>query len=219
MTTPHLAIPHILQSQAQKEVTANAAFDALDQAIAGLLEVDISPGGTITVDPAAAIKCKLLRLTGTLAAEVEVVVPDNPKPYFVHNDTGGSHAVTVRTHAGAGLTIGSGANNTVVVYCDGTDGLAISAGMASSASAGALIQLDDTAIAPRSIAVTLANHDAETGDTSGWTTTGTGRGSRRGQDHRLPWRQRLLQRYRRHQSGDPRANDRSPGGGIHRCRA
>ena len=30
MTTPNLAITHILQSQAQKEVTANAAFDALD---------------------------------------------------------------------------------------------------------------------------------------------------------------------------------------------
>jgi hypothetical protein len=53
-----LPIAHILQSQAQKEVTANAAFDALDQAIAGLLEVDVSAGGTITADAAAALKCK-----------------------------------------------------------------------------------------------------------------------------------------------------------------
>jgi hypothetical protein len=30
VTTPNLAITHILPSQAQKEVTANAAFDALD---------------------------------------------------------------------------------------------------------------------------------------------------------------------------------------------
>jgi hypothetical protein len=78
--TPNLAIEHILQSQAQKEVTANEAFDALDQAIAGLLELDVSAGGIITVDPAAALACKMLRLTGALATDAEVVVPDNPKP-------------------------------------------------------------------------------------------------------------------------------------------
>jgi len=126
LSTPNLAIPHILQSQAQKEVTANAAFDALDQAIAGLLEVDVSAGGTITVDPPAALKCKMLRLTGTLAAAAEVVVPNNGKPYFVHNATAGGFAVTVRTAAGAGVLIGSAPDNTAVVYCDGTDVLAIS---------------------------------------------------------------------------------------------
>jgi hypothetical protein len=126
LSTPNLAIPHILQSQAQKEVTANAAFDALDQAIAGLLEVDVSAGGTVAVDPAAALKCKMLRLTGTLAANAEAVVPDNRKPYFVHNATADGFAVTVRTAAGVGVSVGSSPNDTAVVYCDGTDVLAIS---------------------------------------------------------------------------------------------
>jgi hypothetical protein len=126
LSTPNLAIPHILQSQAQKEVTANAAFDALDQAIAGLLAVDVSAGGTITVAAAAALKCKTLRLTGTLAANADVVVPDNRKPYFVHNATAGGFAVTVRTAAGAGVAVGASPDNTAVVYCDGTDVLAIS---------------------------------------------------------------------------------------------
>jgi hypothetical protein len=125
--TPNLAIAHILQSQAQKEVTANAAFDALDQAIAALLEVDVSAGGTITVDPVAALKCKMLRLTGTLAADAEVVVSDNGKPYFVHNATTGGFAVTVRTAAGLGVAVGASPDNTAVVYCDGMDVLAISA--------------------------------------------------------------------------------------------
>jgi len=103
MSTPNLAIAHILQSQAQKEVTANEAFDALDQAIAGLLEVDVSAGGTVTADAAAALGCKILRLTGALAADAELVVPDNRKPYFVHNATGGGFAITVRTAAGLGV--------------------------------------------------------------------------------------------------------------------
>jgi hypothetical protein len=126
--TPNLAVTHILQSQAQKEVTANAAFDALDQAIAGLLEVDVSTGGTITPDPAGALRCKMLRLTGTLAADAEVVVPSNKKPYFLHNATAGGFAVTVRTAAGAGVTVGASPDDTAVVFCDGTDVLAISLG-------------------------------------------------------------------------------------------
>jgi len=126
LSTPNLAIAHILQSQAQKEVTANATLDALDQAIAGLLEVDVSAGGTITADTAAALKCKMLRLTGTLAAAAELVVPDNRKPYFLHNATAGGFTVTVRTAAGLGVSVGSSPDNTAVVYCDGRDVLAIS---------------------------------------------------------------------------------------------
>jgi hypothetical protein len=69
---------------------------------------------------------EMLRLTGTLAADAEVVVPDNRKPYFVHNSTAGGFAVTVRTAAGVGVSVGSSPDNTAVVYCDGTDVLAIS---------------------------------------------------------------------------------------------
>ena len=52
--------------------------------------------------------------------------------------------------------------------------LAISAGTAGGAgTAGTLIKLGDTNIAPRIIDVALANPGAEAGDISGWTTTGT----------------------------------------------
>jgi hypothetical protein len=135
-TTPNLAIEHILPSQAQKEVTANEAFDALDQAIAGLLEIDVSTGGTITLDPAAALACKMLRLTGTLTADAEVVVRNNRKPYFVHNATVGGFVVIIRTSAGAGIAVDSGLHDTAVVYCDGTDVIAISIGNAGGDDIG-----------------------------------------------------------------------------------
>jgi hypothetical protein len=135
-TTPNLAIEHVLQSQAQKEVTANEAFDALDQAIAGLLEIDVSVGGTITVDPAAALQCKMLRLTGTLAADADVVVPENRKPYLVHNATAGGFAVTIRTAAGTGVAVDSSLHDTAIVYCDGTDVIAISIGNAGGDDIG-----------------------------------------------------------------------------------
>jgi hypothetical protein len=44
MTTPNLAIPHIAASQNQKEVTANDAFDRLDEAITGRLQLDFASG-------------------------------------------------------------------------------------------------------------------------------------------------------------------------------
>lgn len=133
-TTPNLAIAHILPSQAQKEVTANAAFNALDQAQAGLLVLNLSAGGPIIAEPAAALSCKLLRLTGTLTAAAELVLPANRKPYFVHNATTGGFAVTVRTAAGSGVAIDSGADNTRIVYCDGSEILAI--GASPSAATG-----------------------------------------------------------------------------------
>ena len=44
MSTPNLAIPHIAASQNQKEVTANDAFDRLDEAITGRLTLDFAAG-------------------------------------------------------------------------------------------------------------------------------------------------------------------------------
>jgi hypothetical protein len=41
LTTPNLSITHVLQSQAQKEVTANAAFDALDNSTNRALPLDL----------------------------------------------------------------------------------------------------------------------------------------------------------------------------------
>jgi hypothetical protein len=58
----------------------------------GLLEVDVATGGTITAYPAAALKCKMLRLMGTLGADAQVVVPDNRTRYFVAAIGGSSSA-------------------------------------------------------------------------------------------------------------------------------
>jgi hypothetical protein len=44
VTTPNLAIPLIVASQSQKEVTANAAFVTLDKAITGTFVADVAAG-------------------------------------------------------------------------------------------------------------------------------------------------------------------------------
>lgn len=44
MSSPNLAIPHVVAAQAQKEVTINDAVDRLDRAVTEVLTVDLDPG-------------------------------------------------------------------------------------------------------------------------------------------------------------------------------
>ncbi len=136
--------------------------------------IDLAAGGT-PVD---------LEFAYTLSALAKLVLTAHevylPKPKLAVEGPGGVQAsfdfrgAKNRTAAGAGVVVGASPDNTAVVYCDGADMLAIRAGTAGGGvGAGALIELGDTSIAPRSIAVALANPGAEPGDTSGWSTTGT----------------------------------------------
>ncbi|MGI9421329.1 MAG: hypothetical protein ACR2RA_26165, partial [Geminicoccaceae bacterium] len=67
MTTPNIAVAHILQSQAQKEVTANATFDAFDNSANRALSLDLGDADlTLVADQAN--RNGLIIFTGTLTA-------------------------------------------------------------------------------------------------------------------------------------------------------
>jgi hypothetical protein len=117
-TTSNLGIEHIVASQYQKEVTANAAFDALDGALAGKLDVALS-GTDVTLTAAQALVVMVLRATGTLSAACAIVVPTNKKLYAVMHDASGGFNVTVKTASGTGAALAPGER--AVVYCDGTN--------------------------------------------------------------------------------------------------
>ena len=55
----------------------------------------MTPPGTSPVGAPAVLECKLLRLTGSLTADAEVVARTTRKPYFVRNAAAGGFAVTV----------------------------------------------------------------------------------------------------------------------------
>jgi len=71
-TTPNLLIDHIAASQAQKEVTANTAFDALDKALCQYTGIALSDAN-LTLTDAQMIGNMALKFTGTLTADI---VPD-----------------------------------------------------------------------------------------------------------------------------------------------
>jgi hypothetical protein len=128
--TPNLAIEHLLQSQAQKEVTANEAFDALDQAMSDFTTIDVSAGNT-TVSAEDFTRSVLLVLTGTPAASLDLTVPASKRLFIVQNDCGRDVAVT----AGAGALILT-AGQRRLLYCDGTNVIAVAPDFASTGGGG-----------------------------------------------------------------------------------
>nr|CAX84103.1 conserved uncharacterized protein [uncultured bacterium] len=116
--TANLAIEHIATNQYQKEVTANTAFDALDGALAGKLEVGLADADVV-LSAAEALEHMVLRATGTLTQTCAIVVPTNTKLYAVLHDADGGVNVAIRTAAGSGVTLAPGER--AVVYCDGTN--------------------------------------------------------------------------------------------------
>jgi hypothetical protein len=128
--TPNLAIEHILQSQAQKEVTANEAFDRLDEALNDLTTIDVSAGNT-TVSADDFTRNVLLVLTGTPAGALDLTVPASKRLFIIQNDCGQDVAVT--TGAGAQV-LTSGQRR--LLYGDGTNIVAIAPDFASTGGAG-----------------------------------------------------------------------------------
>jgi hypothetical protein len=124
VATPNLGISHIQAAQNQKEVTANAAFDGLDQALCNELAVAIS-GADVTLTAAQALGNLVFVCTGALTANRNLIVPTNRKPYVIANQTTGGFTVALKTASGAGIAA-SNDGSYKLCYCDGTNVVKIS---------------------------------------------------------------------------------------------
>ena len=96
----------------------------LEQAIGGYDAVAITTGATLVFTNGALSngKNKVLKLTGTIAGAVNVVIPDSiEKTFVVDNATTGAHTVTFKTSSGTGVTWAAADKGTKMVYSDGTN--------------------------------------------------------------------------------------------------
>ena len=102
----------------------NTNLTILEQAIAGYETVGITTGATLTFTNGAVSngKNQVLKLIGTIAGAVNVVVPDTlTKAYVIDNATSGAYTVTVKTSSGTGVTWAAADKGTKMVYSDGTN--------------------------------------------------------------------------------------------------
>jgi trimeric autotransporter adhesin len=96
----------------------------LEQAIGGYAAVGVTSGATLAFTNGALSngKNQVLKLTGTIAGNVDVIVPDSvEKTYVVENATSGAFTVTVKTTSGLGVTWGTTDKGKKLIYSDGTD--------------------------------------------------------------------------------------------------
>jgi len=98
----------------------------LEQAIGGYDTVGLNEttGATLTFTNGALSngKNQVIKLTGTITTNVNVVVPDSiEKTYIVENGTTGAHTVTIKTTSGTGVTFAADDKGTKMVYSDGTN--------------------------------------------------------------------------------------------------
>jgi hypothetical protein len=117
-TTPNLLIDHIAASQAQKEVTANTAFDVLDKALCQFTSIALTDAN-LTLTDAQMIGNMALKFTGTLTAARTITVPAHAKFLYVENGTTGGYALSVKTPSGTAIAVGIGERK--LIYCNGTD--------------------------------------------------------------------------------------------------
>jgi hypothetical protein len=98
----------------------------LEQAIGGYTGVALNAttGATLTFSNGVLSngKNQVIKLTGTITSNVNVVIPDGiEKTYIIENSTVGAFSVTFKTSSGTGVTWGTTDKGTKVLYSDGTN--------------------------------------------------------------------------------------------------
>lgn len=88
---------------AENQANAHAAVNRL---VLGELEIALSSADLVLSDTQA--QHAYLVLTGTLLANVAVVVPAEAKEWTVYNATTGAFSVTVRASSGVGVAVAQG---------------------------------------------------------------------------------------------------------------
>jgi hypothetical protein len=96
------------------------------------------------------------QFSGTLLADMVIIVPTTVQQYWVDNSTTGTYTLTVKTAAGTGVVVSQGARS--ILYCNGTNvltadtgGISIpltiaQGGTGSTTANGALVNLGGTSL-------------------------------------------------------------------------
>jgi hypothetical protein len=109
----------------------------LEQAIGGYDAVGITAAATLTFSNGVLSngKNQVLKLTGTITGNKNVVIPDGiEKTYLVENATSGAFTVTFKTSSGTGATWSATDKGFKILYSDGTNVVDITADLGDISS-------------------------------------------------------------------------------------
>ena len=110
----------------------------LEQAIGGYDSIGIIAAATLTFSNGVLSngKNQVLKLTGTISGNKNVVIPDGiEKTYLVENATTGAHTVTFKTSSGTGATWATTDKGFKILYSDGTNVVDVTADLGNITTA------------------------------------------------------------------------------------
>ena len=151
-TTPNLAVTHIEESQANKEVTANEAFDIFDKSDNTYASVAMTDAN-LSLSNAQENQSGFLEFTGTLTAARTVTLRANDRRLAVYNNTTGGFALTF-TDGGTSATVRS--KEIALLHSDGSNVRKIAGGNFG----GALDDISAFVITPEDSTITLKQNAA-----------------------------------------------------------
>jgi hypothetical protein len=104
-------------TQQQNARTNIAALSALDVG-AGRLSKSVAGGVDVTLTAAEA-SAQFIELTGTITANINVIVPAAARLFYVYNGTSGAFTVTIKTPSGSGVIVPN--LGRMMLECDATN--------------------------------------------------------------------------------------------------
>lgn len=129
-------------------IVNEAVIDLADIAIAGVVTIPVAATNVVlttangTEDQA---RYAILNVTGTLSADVDIIIPNTQKQYVVYNGTSGSFDLGIRTSSGTAAVVPAGLS--FGVWCDGSNNTRLigltSAGDVAGAIAAAITAHDE----------------------------------------------------------------------------
>ncbi len=102
--------------------TLNTQIEMVEDGLAGRADITLAASEyTLSTANGATDEARmmLLDMSGTITANIDVIVPTSSKFYIAKNGTSGSFTVTVKTTGGSGIVVEQG--KTLLLYCDGTN--------------------------------------------------------------------------------------------------
>jgi hypothetical protein len=125
-STPNLLIGRVEANLGSPEIPINTAFEILDAAIGGQLNITATGGTTTLTGTPIAPQAQnmFLNVTGTLTANAAIEIPVSAttgrnRIYVVKNGTSGAFTLTVKAVGGTGVAVGQG--NIVALLYNGAD--------------------------------------------------------------------------------------------------
>jgi hypothetical protein len=114
-------------------ITNQAVIELLEDSVAGVEELIVgSTNITLTTANGSTDQARkaVLKLTGVISADVNLIVPNEQKTYLIDAQFTGSNTLTVKPTSGSGVSFTSGQRG--VVYCDSTNVILITKDFDSS---------------------------------------------------------------------------------------